>query len=120
MAVFDAVSYTVKLVLFTPTSLGEAGDWTWSTGELIGLEYVFTACEVATALRVWGRIVAMTLIKGRHDRFALAALTADSNALVGRDTWIRSAETHRLIPHGAPLVVWDAVMGSQRQWAEAA
>lgn len=115
MAVFEAVSHTVRLVVYVPIALASGDGWTWAAlpgADPVGHEFVYTCEELARALRVWGGVIART-IAHVHDRFSIAAYGMVTGAIVGRDAWVRSAETHALQPHGEPWCVWDA----QVAWA---
>lgn len=107
MAVFEALSTTVAISVYVPIPLAATG-WTWGLlpgGDPAGHDYALNAAEVAAVLRVWSTVVARTLIHVSHARFAVAARSAATGAVVGRMQWARSSETGILRPLGQPLVV---------------
>lgn len=110
MPVFEAVSHTIRLVVYVPVALPSGDGWTWAAlpkADPVGHEFVYNCAELAQVLRVWGSMIAKTLIGIAHDRFALAAYGMVTGGIVGRDSWVRSAETGLLKPHGSPWCVWD-------------
>lgn len=109
MPVFDAVSHTVRLVVYVPIALAVGDGWTWAAlpdGDPVGHEYVYSCGELTVALRMWGKIIAATLIKAKHDRFAVSAYGMVTGVILGRDTWVRSA-AGVLEAHGTPWCVWN-------------
>jgi hypothetical protein len=116
MPVFDAVSYTARLVVYVPIALVTGDGWTWAAlpdGDPVGHEFVYSCAELTVALRVWGKIIAATLIKAKHDRFALTAYGTVTGRILGRDTWIRSG-AGILEPSGEPWCVWNEQVATAR------
>lgn len=110
MVVWLAGGPTVQLTVMVPIPLVSGTGWTWAEhpeGSPVGHEYVYSAAELAVAIRVWGSAIARVLIRGNHDRFALVAHAVGTGVILGRDNWRRSAETRQLIPDGAPFTVWE-------------
>jgi hypothetical protein len=110
MPVFGAISHTVRLVVYVPIALAHGDGWTWAAlpqADPVGHEFVYSGAELTQVLRIWGSIVTRVLVGTAHDRFALAAYGMVTGAILGRDVWIRSAETGQLKPHGSPWCVWD-------------
>jgi hypothetical protein len=116
LPVFDAVSYTVRLVVYVPIALVTGGGWTWAAlpdGDPVGHEFVYSCAELTVALRVWGKIISSTLIKSKHDRFAVSAFDMITGAILGRDTWIRN-NAGILEPGGEPWCVWNEQVAAAR------
>jgi hypothetical protein len=112
MALFPTDEQTVRLVLAVPQALPHGG-WGWAVhpeGDPVGEDYVYNCDELRRVFRVWGPIVARTLVRAHWDRFNLTAYGMTSGNLLGRDTWLRSTETGKLIPHGNPMCAWQAAV----------
>lgn len=109
MSVFDSASaHTVRLVVWVTIPLVTGDGWTWAAhpdGDPVGHEYVYSAVELSTVLRVWGRVVAQTMM-ALNDRFSLTAHDALQGDILGRDAWVRD-RSGILLPHGEPWCVWD-------------
>lgn len=100
---------TIRLVLTVPQEL-PSGGWGWVThpeGDPVGTEFVYNCGELRKAFKAWGPMVARVLVGPRWDRFNLTAYGVVSGNVLGRDAWVRSAETGRLIPHGTPFCTWE-------------
>lgn len=109
-AVFAANTHTVKLTLCVPTPLLGGNGWTWGPhpeAYELGRDFTYNRAELIRVFRVWGAIIARTVVGDRWDAFTVSAHGTVCGSLLGRDTWTRDRHTGLLEPHGEPVTLTE-------------